>query len=180
MIRMAPRCPFGAHIRRANPRNADMPGGPGGAISRLIRTIGFDRHGARDDLVAPVRFHRLLRRGRPYGPPLAPEEARAANDGSERGIRFLCLNANIARQFEFVQNAWMASAKFDGLIEESDPLLGNREAMPGSPSDSFTYSRDGAVRRRLCGLPQFVTVRGGAYFFLPGIRALRYLASAGH
>jgi hypothetical protein len=25
-------------------------------------------------------------------------------------------------------------------------------------------------------LPAFTTVRGGAYFFLPGIKALRYLA----
>jgi hypothetical protein len=31
--------------------------------------------------------------------------------------------------------------------------------------------------RRITGLPQFVTVKGGAYFFLPGLRALRYLSS---
>jgi len=169
-------CPMGAHIRRANPRNADMPGGPGGAISRLIRIAGFGRHGIRDDLVAPARFHRILRRGRPYGPTSAPEEAAVAGNG-ERGIRFVCLNANIARQFEFVQNAWMIGTKFAGLLDESDPILGNRQPVPGCPAtDGFTYSREGAVRRRLRGLPQFVTVRGGAYFFLPGLRALRYLA----
>jgi hypothetical protein len=28
-------------------------------------------------------------------------------------------------------------------------------------------------------MPRFTTVRGGAYFFLPGLRALRYLARAG-
>jgi Dyp-type peroxidase family len=176
------RCPLGAHIRRANPRNADMPGGPGGAISRLIRTAGFGHHGVRDDLVAPARFHRVLRRGRPYGRETTPEQAPlpGGDEGGdeERGIRFICLNANIARQFEFVQNAWMIGTKFDGLLDESDPLLGNRQFVSGCPAvDGFTYARDGTVRRRLLGLPQFVTVRGGAYFFLPGIRALRYLAT---
>jgi hypothetical protein len=35
---------------------------------------------------------------------------------------------------------------------------------------------DGTLPRRVSGLPQFVTVRGGAYFFLPSLRALRYFA----
>jgi deferrochelatase/peroxidase EfeB len=162
-------CPLGAHIRRANPRNADMPGGPGGPLSRLVRTLGFAGGGMRDDLVAPTRFHRILRRGRKYG-----------GEGSreERGIRFLCLNANIARQFEFVQNAWLTSTHFGGLAGENDPLLGNRQPLPDCPAGGFTDTRRGSVQRRLTGLPQFVTVRGGAYFFLPGLRALRYLASA--
>lgn len=163
-------CPLGAHIRRANPRNADMPGGPGGLLSRLLRTLGFARFGVRDDVVAPARFHRILRRGRTYGGGGAPEE--------ERGIRFVCLNANIARQFEFVQNAWMIGTHFGGLSGESDPLLGNRRPIPGCPAtDAFTNPGSDGVPRRLAGLPQFVTVRGGAYFFLPGLRALRYLAA---
>jgi hypothetical protein len=32
------------------------------------------------------------------------------------------------------------------------------------------------LRQRVTGLPAFVTVKGGAYFFLPGRRALRFLA----
>jgi deferrochelatase/peroxidase EfeB len=99
------------------------------------------------------------------------------SEGEDRGLRFLCLNANIARQFEFVQNAWIISTKFGGLTEESDPLLGNRQAIAGYRlTDAFAYSRDGDVRHRLRGLPPFVTVRGGGYFFLPGLRALKYLA----
>ena len=163
-------CPLGAHIRRANPRNADMPGGPGGPVSRLVRTLGFIRGGVRDDLVAPARFHRVLRRGRKYGGAGSPE--------AERGLRFVCLNANIARQFEFVQNAWLMSAHFGGLAGENDPLLGNRQPLPGCPAaDAFTRPRPDGVPMRLAGLPQFVTVEGGAYFFLPGLRALRYLAT---
>jgi deferrochelatase/peroxidase EfeB len=95
-------------------------------------------------------------------------------------LHFICLNANISRQFEFVQNAWIMGPKFDSVTEESDPLLGNREPLPGcSVTNTFSLPQETGVRRRITGMPQFVTVRGGAYFFLPGIHALRYLASLG-
>jgi hypothetical protein len=87
------------------------------------------------------------------------------------------LNANISRQFEFLQNAWIANTKFSGLMGESDPLLGNPGPISGSSvTGNFTIPGDGTLRRRVSGLPQFVTVRGGAYFFLPSLRALRYFA----
>ncbi len=82
--------------------------------------------------------------------------------------------------YEFVQGAWMNTTKFDGLSEESDPLLGNREAVQGCPiSNTFSQPRENALRERRNHLPQFVTVRGGAYFFLPSIRALKYFATVG-
>jgi deferrochelatase/peroxidase EfeB len=173
-------CPFGAHVRRANPRNTDFPGRPTG-FARLRTILGFGPKGFRDDLMSSVRFHRILRRGREYGPELLPENALAPGPPNEpeRGLHFICLNANISRQFEFLQNAWIASTKFSGLTGESDPLLGNRAKLPGCPdTDDFTAPREGNLRRRLSGLPQFVTVRGGAYFFLPSLRALRYFARA--
>lgn len=176
------RCPLGAHIRRANPRNADFPRPPANLFAFVIALLGFGGRDPREDLVSSVRFHRLLRRGREYGPKLTPEEARAPAPpiDDDRGLRFVGINANILRQFEFLQNAWLRNAKFDGLTGESDPLLGNREPMPGCPAtDGFTLQRANGVRRRLTGLPQFVTVTGGAYFFLPGLRALRYLAEVG-
>ena len=176
------RCPLGAHIRRANPRNADLPGGATGFVHRLIRTLGFGRKSIRADVVASTRFHRLLRRGREYGTVLPLDEALqpgGAGD-AERGLYFVALNANIGRQFEFVQGAWIMGTTFGGLAEESDPLIGNREPIPGCPvTSTFSLPQAGGVRRRLTGLPQFVTVRGGAYFFLPGLRALRYLTSFG-
>jgi hypothetical protein len=77
-----------------------------------------------------------------------------------------------------LQNAWIANSKFSGLTGESDPLLGNREPIPGCPvTGDFTMAGDRALRRRVSGLPQFVTMRGGAYFFLPSLRALRYFAA---
>ncbi len=95
----------------------------------------------------------------------------------QRGLRFICLNANISRQFEFIQASWLANPKFEGL-DETDPLVGNRVPLStGRPSDAFTRPR---FERHCAGvlpaLPQFVHVRGGAYFFMPGISALRYLA----
>ena len=72
------------------------------------------------------------------------------------------------------------STKFDGLSRESDPLLGNRNPVGAKGStDNFTIPREAGVRRLITGLPRFIQVRGGAYFFLPGIRALRYISRAG-
>lgn len=155
------RCPLGAHVRRANPRTADLPPGDPGFIGWLTRTLGFDAPALDQDRVASTRFHRLLRRGREYR-------------GAETGLYFVCLGANIARQFEFVQAAWLNAPQFAGLHGETDPLVGTRE-----PAQSdFSMPQPTGPDQRLTDLPQFVTVRGGAYFFLPGIRALRYLGTA--
>jgi deferrochelatase/peroxidase EfeB len=175
-------CPFGAHVRRANPRNADYPGHPTG-LARLFATFGLGRNAFRDDLESSVRFHRILRRGREYGPALSPTDALAPAPPNDpgRGLRFICLNANISRQFEFLQNAWIINTKFSGLTGEADPLLGNRAAIPGcTTTRDFTIQEDAELRRKVSGLPQFVTVRGGAYFFLPSLCALRYFARKGN
>ena len=173
------RCPLGAHIRRANPRNADLPPGGRGLLSRLWRMLGFDAAALEQDLVASTRFHRLLRRGRTFGAGGAPAPpATASSLGADTGLYFICLAGNIKRQFEFVQSAWLMGSRFAGLTE-SDPLLGHRLPDAGNcPTDGFSMPQADGPDRRLTGLPQFVTVLGGAYFFLPGIRALRYLATA--
>jgi len=172
-------CPLGAHIRRANPRNADMPDGVTGLFSRLARMFGYGARNARDDLIASTRFHRLLRRGRAYGMLVPDDEALHPGPMDEDiGLRFVCLNANISRQFEFVQTAWIAGTKFGGLTQESDPLLGNRQPVTGCPvTDNFSVPQRSGANLRLREVPQFVTVRGGAYFFLPSLSALRYLAN---
>lgn len=149
-------CPIGAHIRRTNPRDSLDPD-PGSEGSLAIN-----------------RRHRLLRRGREYGPALSLDEAlRPPDPGAddpERGLHFICLNANLSRQFEFIQHTWANSPTFNGLYDDADPLVGQR----GRYGSSFTL-QGRPVRKRITGLPQFVSIRGGAYFFLPGIRALRYL-----
>src|SRR5262245_6246300 len=176
---IAARRPLGSHVRRTNPRNSDFPERRVSALRKLVIMLGFGPKAFYDDITSSVRFHRILRRGREYGSELSPEDALqpAAPNESPRGLHFICLNANISRQFEFLQNAWVANTKFSGVTGESDPLLGSREPIPGCPvTSNFSIPGDGRLRRRVSGLPQFVSVRGGAYFFLPSLRALRYFA----
>lgn len=173
-------CPIGGHIRRANPRTGDMPGGDQGLVRKLLGALGLTI-AREEDAIASSRFHRLLRRGRKYGLPMTPEQAidPAAPD-PQAGLLFASLGASIARQFEFVQGAWLAGAKFGGLSGEQDPLLGVREPFPGDQrTDAFRQPLSEGPCRVIEGLPQFVRVRGGAYFFLPGLKALKYIASTG-
>jgi Dyp-type peroxidase family len=175
------RCPIGAHVRRTNPRNADLPTPPPNPVAYLIAKVGLGPHPPRSDLLSSTRFHRILRRGREYGQLLTPADAkRGPADSSERGLHFACINANILRQFEFLQNAWIMATKFNGLTDESDPLLGNRAPVPGcAQTNAFTVQRERNAPRRIADLPQFVRVRGGAYFFMPSLRALKFIARVG-
>lgn len=168
-------CPVGAHIRRANPRTGDYPGGRTGLLKKLLALFGLTGS-AEEDHIASARFHRLLRRGREYGN--APYVAIGGEISmpAETGLHFLCLNANLARQFEFVQGAWMASPTFAGLNREQDPLLGNRLPFPGEqPTDGFSRPTAQGPCRFASALPRFITVRGSGYFFLPGLKALAWL-----
>jgi deferrochelatase/peroxidase EfeB len=177
------RCPLGAHIRRANPRTTDLPGASNNIFSKLKHTLGFSENSSGEDVIASTRFHRLLRRGREYGAALSIDAALqpAPPDDANRGIHFISLGANISRQFEFVQNAWVMSSKFAGLSGESDSLLGNREPLPdGQTTNAFFVTQEGSARRCINSVPQFITVRGGAYFFMPGLRALRFISGAGN
>ena len=144
-------CPIGSHIRRTNPRDSLEPG-------------------PAESLVV-VNRHRIVRRGRSYGPPLAPFAHET--EKKERGLFFMCLNANIRRQFEFIQQTWANNVKFDGLYEDKDPLIGDQ---PPDGGGTFTIP-EVPVRRRLQKLSRFVRVRGGEYFFLPGVRGVRFLGA---
>ena len=142
-------CPLGALVRRANPRDTLDPQ-PGSA-----------------DSLAVNKRHRILRRSRAYGPVY---DSRPGPD-VDRGLYFICLNANLTRQFEFVQHTWLSNPNFNGLYDDADPLVGARRP------DGTTFTQPARpVRRRFLGVPEFVTVRAGGYFFLPGRQALRYLA----
>jgi len=173
------KCPLGAHIRRANPRTGDFPTPVTGFINRLLKILGFATTRADEDLIASTRFHRIPRRGRSYGPLLTPEQALKADaPEAERGLQFICLVANISRQFEFVQNAWSMSSKFGGVQQESDPLLGHREPLQSNDSTAqFNQPDASGPMQKTCELPQFIRVRGGGYFFMPGLRAIKYIAA---
>lgn len=122
------------------------------------------------DTAVNMNRRRMIRRGATYGPHL-PEGA--PDDGQERGIAAFVLCASLVRQYEFAQNVWVNDKNFHNLGNERDPIIGNQDGtleykIPRRP-----------IRKKITGLPAFTTVRGGAYFFLPGIRALDYLAGLG-
>jgi deferrochelatase/peroxidase EfeB len=134
------RCPFGAHIRRVNPRESFEP--------------------ESKEQLAIANRHRIFRVGRAYPP---------QNGSPNPGLLFMCVNANIERQFEFVQQTYMLGASFQGLENEVDAFA----HRPGL-SDLLTIpTENGPLRLR--GLGDFVTVRGGGYFFMPGRGAVRLL-----
>ena len=124
--------------------------------------------------------HRIIRRGRAYGPPIAEsmdpaEILNGEDDGQERGLHFLCFNTSLGRQFEFIQQTWANGRKFAGLYDDADPLIGDHDPRDEGRTGTFSVQAS-PVRRRVRGIPKFVQIRGGAYFFMPGVRALRYIA----
>lgn len=145
-------CPISSHVRRANPRDA--------------------RGGTARESERVVNRHRILRRGRSFGSPLAFSDAVAGrDDGVPRGLYFICLQSSVARGFEFIQQSWLVNPGFGGLHGEPDPIAGSNAGarhvtIPAEP-----------LRLRLSGMPTVVTSLGGGYFFLPSIAALERLAA---
>ncbi|PWT98237.1 MAG: peroxidase [Bacteroidetes bacterium] len=126
------------------------------------------RMNVRDNKVSQIMNRRLIiRRGGTYGPHL-PEGA--PEDGANRGIAVFAGCADISRQFEFLVSVWANDPEFAELGER-DPFIGTQDGtfnmtIPKRP-----------LKKTIKGLPAFTSVKGGAYFFLPGIKALHYLAS---
>ena len=139
-------CPFGAHIRRANPR--DDPTGP---------------------TEVQVRSQRIIRRALPYGPWL-PE---GTTDDVDRGVMFGVISADLENQFEYVQRNWMnasLSSRSLSIEADKDPLVGSHDGtgkllIPGTTKTAFCWD-----------LPRFVETRGGAYFFIPSLSSLEQLS----
>lgn len=148
------KVPHLSHIRRANPRDS-LP-----ADSRIL-----------------PRLHRIIRRKMPYGPWL-PEGA--PDDGTPRGVLFRVYNADIVSQFEMVQSQWMASGnQAGGLSTDQDVIAGLTD--PPDTGDNrlgstFAIPRCDGIKT-LYGLPRFVTMRGGEYFFVPGMKALDWIVA---
>lgn len=139
------RCPFGAHIRRANPRDTFAPG------SQV--QIGITNR------------HRILRVGRAYD---------GEDNGGKPGLLFMCLNSDIEGQFEFLQQTWLLGRDFHGLQHESDPVLGHhQDTVDKTMSVPTPFGT-----MRIAQMQDFVTVRGGGYFFLPGKGAVKFLTES--
>jgi deferrochelatase/peroxidase EfeB len=145
------RCPYGAHIRRCNPR--------GGQIVQRVAN----------------NSRRLVRRGMPYGPFYDPTRPRdPSKPEPERGLLGNFIGASLGAQFEAMSCDWLNLSLQDPRITGSnDPIAGANHLNTGW----FDLPLKSGTTIRLQGLPQFVQTRGGAYTFLPSLSAIRFLGS---
>jgi deferrochelatase/peroxidase EfeB len=139
------QAPFGCHIRRMNPRD-----------TKLTR-------------LTDVNIHRLIRRGATYGAPYDANALSEADDEVPRGAIFLFISAKAMATIEFLQQEWVNDGNFIGIGNERDPIIGRQDE-----DAVFTIPRE-PVRRRVHGIETFNVLRGGEYFFMPSLSALRWL-----
>ncbi len=140
------QAPLGCHMRRMNPRDTNMP------------------------VLADVNLHRIIRRSTTYGAPYDPSALSPRDDEIPRGLFFLFISAKAMATMEFLQREWINSGNFAGIGEERDPIVG----LQGEAA-TFTIPKH-PVRRRIHGIQSFNVLRGGEYFFMPSLSALRWMA----
>jgi deferrochelatase/peroxidase EfeB len=139
------KVPRGSHMRRMNPRDTEM------------------------ELLVDVNIHRIIRRSTTFGAPYDPNALSELDDETPRGLHFLFISAKAMATMEFLQREWVNNGNFMDLGEERDPNVGLQEdgavfTVPAEP-----------VRRRVHGIETFNVLRGGEYFFLPSLSALRWI-----
>lgn len=150
------KCPFGSHLRRTNPRD------------------NFEDNGVKES-IRLTRRHRIIRRARLYGDPYEGSPLNHSPNG-EVGLMFTCFNADISRQYEFIQYTWANYPKFKQLYNDPDPICGVKEnPLPGT-EQNFTIPGK-PVNKYVTGLKKFVYTKGGAYFFFPSITTINYLST---
>jgi deferrochelatase/peroxidase EfeB len=159
------RCPLSGHMRRVNPR-ASLELKAGTCPGQFLRNAGaFDTPGAL------ANRRRILRRGLPYG-----DSTQRDNDKGDHGVIMMMLNADIGRQYEFVQQQWVNYGNDFREANDKDVILGNRsEDMPNSVIHQTDPEGD-APPRFVRNIPLLVETRGGDYFFVPSLTALRLIA----
>jgi Dyp-type peroxidase family len=149
------KCPYAAHIRKAYPRD--------------------------DIALAEAQRHRIIRRGIPFGPEVAPSETTTRYS---RGLMFVCYQTSIERQFEYIQKNYANNPAFVGGRERPggggvvapgfDPIIGQAEWNGTRQMDEPFPNYPSGNRRTTLEIPQqFVVLTAAAYFFMPSITALR-------
>jgi Dyp-type peroxidase family len=150
-------CPYAAHIRKVNPRD-DSPEGK-----------------------AAMLTHRIIRAGIPFGPEVMPGEGKTTHS---RGLMFVCYQASIERQFEFIQAQLANNPGFvagkkrpdsGSLVTPGiDPIIGQAPAGGIRAMDEPAPDYPAGNRRTSLEIPdEFVKLTAAAYFFMPSLSALR-------
>jgi deferrochelatase/peroxidase EfeB len=148
-------CPVTSHMRRSNPRDMMDP--------NFLNPDPKSWHGS-----ALINRRRILRRGLPYGPYGVP----GTGDAGEQGIIFMAICSSLFRQFEFCQQQWIQYGLDFNAGSDTCPIVGNHQ----DEDSRFVIAAEPGGRPFVCGpLPQLVEPRGGDYFFVPSMTALRMI-----
>jgi Dyp-type peroxidase family len=139
--------PRGSHMRRMNPRDSEM------------------------EILVDVNLHRIIRRSTTFGAPYDPKALSQQDDEAPRGLHFIFISAKAMATMEFLQQEWINNGNFMNLGDERDPNVGLQE-----DGAVFTVPK-APVRRRIHGIETFNVLRGGEYFFMPSLSALRWLGN---
>jgi Dyp-type peroxidase family len=147
----ATKCPFHAHIRKTNPR---------GDTGKVESSPGFD------EALEVEKKHRIARRAVSYGTNNVTQEPE-----TDSGLLFLCFQADIENQFNFMQIRWANARNFVQVNVGPDPLIGQPEGTQKWPE--------------IWGQPEtvdyefklWVNMKGGEYFFTPSISFLKDIAN---
>lgn len=159
------KCPFSSHIRRINPRaSLEMVQGDNPA-AMVCKAGAFDTPGAL------ANRRRLLRRGLPYG-----QVKDRSTDRGNHGIVIMMLNADFNRQFEFVQQQWINYGNDFKAANDKEIILGNHDKEYPSRAVLQVDPEGERAPYFLRNIPRLVETRGGDYFFVPSLTALRMIA----
>lgn len=144
------RCPFHAHIRKTNPRGDNQ------------RMFGIDE--------AAEKSHRIVRRGITYGEQDFSNEELDKFPEDGVGLLFLCFQSSIENQFEFIQQHWANNNDFPQPFTGIDPIIGqgeNRKFDNNKAIEQKWPKAEGGTASN--DMADFVTVKGGEYFFAPSL-----------
>ncbi|MFY0615964.1 Dyp-type peroxidase [Shimia sp.] len=158
------KVPGGAHIRRMNTRDYLDPLNKGGVDGD---GKPYPNDGASHAL---NKRRRVLRRGLPYG----ASDPTQNDDTTEQGVVMMVIGASLFRQFEFVQQQWVQYGLDFHQGNNTCPMVGEhrhhqRHTIPSDP-------QTGKPPYVMSKLKTFVECRGGDYFFIPSMTALRMIA----
>ncbi|MDF5710285.1 MAG: Dyp-type peroxidase [Nostoc sp. S4] len=146
----ATRCPFHTHIRKVNPR---------GDTGRVESSPGFN------EALKVERKHRIARRSVSFGEQDCTKEPTTGS-----GLLFLCFQADIENQFNFIQTRWANPKNFVEVNAGPDPLIGQPQGTQKWP-EKWGESKTKEYEFKLP-----VKMKGGEYFFAPSLSFLKNLA----
>ncbi len=153
------KCPFHAHTRKVNPR-----GDTGTEVEIPLEE---------------EKMHRIVRRAINYGALPSEEPETGA------GLLFMCFQASLANQFNFMQKAWAKERNFVRRDVGTDVVIGvekkenDHNGNPVAVTETYQWPTNwGQQGQTEADFTHWVTMKGGEYFFAPSMSFLKSFALA--